>query len=81
MFEKLNSHVRTIKENVVLGDLPFKALKDFIGRELVVEGFFFTNSKYGKQVVIVADNTKINMPERAVQIFEQVQKDEKMTKK
>lgn len=46
--------------------------------ELKVDGFFFTQGKYGKQVVIVANNCKINMPARAVEKFEQIMSDSVM---
>ena len=75
MFEKLNTYARTIKEGIELDKLPFKPLKDFRNMELKVDGFFFTQGKYGKQVVIVANNCKINMPARAVEKFEQIMSD------
>lgn len=78
-FEKLNrNHKRTIKEGVVLDEMPFKKLKEFKGKQLRVDGFFFTNGDYGKQVVVVANGCKINMPARAVADFEQIYNDDEM---
>lgn len=72
MFEKYNKGITTIKEGIVLENLPFKPLKEFIGKDVKVDGFFFTNGTYGKQVVVVGDGAKINMPARAVEQFEEI---------
>lgn len=63
----------TIREDVDIKDMEFKPLKDFCGKTLNVDGFFFTTGKYGKQVVVVANGYKINMPARAVEDFEKIQ--------
>ena len=66
---------RTIKEAIDLDKLGegFKDLKDYIGKEIVVDGFYFTDKgKYGKQVVLVADNSRINIPKRYVEQFEAI---------
>lgn len=77
MFEKLNTYAKTLKDNVKLDEMEFRPLKDFRGQTLNVDGFFFTTGgKYGKQVVVVANNCKINMPKRAVETFEQIAADE-----
>lgn len=78
MFESLNNKANTIKEGIELEKLPFKPLKEFIGKTLKVDGYFFTTGKYGKQVVVVAEGSKINMPARAVESFEAIGKDETM---
>jgi hypothetical protein len=75
MFEKYNTHTKTIKDGIELDKLPFKPLKDFRNMTLTVDGFFFTQGKYGKQVVVVANGCKINMPARAVETFERIQAD------
>ena len=80
MFEQLNNYAKTLKENVKLDEMEFKPLKDFRGQSLNVDGFFFTNGKYGKQVVLVANNCKINMPNRAVETFEKIALDEELLK-
>ena len=83
MFKELNS-VRTIKEGIRLEDLQFRKLKDFVGKTLYVDGFFFTNGDYGKQLVVVArDNEggwKVNMPNRAIDQFEAIKADKDMLK-
>ena len=73
MFEKYNNHTKTIKDGIELDKMPFKPLKDFRNMTLNVDGFFFTQGKYGKQVVVVANGCKINMPARAVEVFEGIQ--------
>lgn len=78
MFEKLNNYAKTLKDDVKLDEMEFKPLKDFRGQSLKVDGFFFTNGKYGKQVVVVANNCKINMPGRAVETFELIANDSQL---
>ena len=80
MFENLNTYATTIKEGINLESLPFVALKDMTGQTVKVDGFFFTDGKYGKQVVVVGNNCKINMPARAVEKFEMIQDNEEMLK-
>ena len=43
-FEDLNtSSKKTIRDGITLDGMAFVPLKDFIGKELKVDGFFFTN--------------------------------------
>lgn len=83
MFKELNS-VRTIKEGIKLEDLQFRKLKDFVGKTLYVDGFFFTNGDYGRQLVVVArDNEggwKVNMPNRAIDQFEGIKANKEQLK-
>ena len=78
MFENYNKGNTTIQEGVDLLQLEFKKLREFIGKSLEVKGFFFTNGKYGKQVVVVAYEPtsdmlyKVNFPNRAVEQFETI---------
>lgn len=78
MFSQLNNYKQTVKEDIKLENLPYKPLKDFVGYTLFVDGFFFTNGKYGKQTVVVANGCKINMPSRATKQFEEIYEDEDM---
>lgn len=79
IFEQFNTYAKTLKEGLTLETMEFKSLKEFRGQTLKVDGFFFTNSgKYGKQVVLVANNCKINMPKRAVETFEEIAKNDKL---
>ena len=70
MFERLNKHAKTIREGIKLDTMAFKPLKEFRGHTVHVDGFFFTDGKYGRQVVVVGNGFKINMPRRAVEEFE-----------
>lgn len=83
MFKELNS-VRTIKEGIKLEDLQFRKLKDFAGKTLYVDGFFFTNGDYGKQLVVIARDDmgawKVNMPKRAIDQFEGIKADKEQLK-
>ena len=63
-FENLNHSKKTMKENINLDNMTFVNIKDFIGQELPVDGFFFTTSKFGEQVVICSGDKKVNIPSR-----------------
>ena len=78
MFKELNKTVGVIAEGTKLEEMEFKKLRDFIGKTLPVSGFFFTNGDYGKQVVIITDDAKVNMPNRAVEVFERISESEEM---
>lgn len=72
-FENFNSNKKTMKDNINLDSMgDFVHIREYIGKELKVEGFFFTKSKYGEQVVIIADNKKINIPKRFTEDFKQI---------
>lgn len=78
MFEKLNKYVSTIREGVDLQSMEFCKLEMMAGQTVYVDGFFFMNGDYGKQVVVVGNGYKINMPARAVEQFETIAGDEQM---
>ena len=73
-FTSLNtSSKKTIKEGINTDDMKFAPLKDYVGKTLKVDGFFFTTGgKWGKQVVVIAEGAKINMPKRCTEQFEQI---------
>ena len=77
MFKELNSK-RTIKEGIRLEDMEFVKLKELVGKEVKVDGFFFTDGGFGRQVVVVGNGMKINMPARAVSLFEDIKANEKL---
>ena len=79
MFDKLNkSFTNTVREGVDTEEMEFCKLKEFEGKSIKVDGFFFTKGDYGKQVVVVGNGKKINMPERAVEIFEEIRSNPEM---
>ena len=73
MFNELNNGRRTVKEGIDTKKYDFVPLRDFIGKVIKVDGFFFTKSKYGKQVVVVGNGCNINMPKRATETLEKLQ--------
>lgn len=76
LFEKFNRGSNgVIKDGTKLEEMEFKKLKEFKGQELNVDGYFFTNGDYGKQVCVIANGYKINLPMRAVSIFESIDAD------
>ena len=74
-FSSLNKRV-TIKEGIDTQTMEFKPLKSFCGKEIKVDGYFFTEGKYGKQVVVVGNDCLINMPSRAVEQFIEINHNE-----
>ena len=79
LFEKFNRGSNGfVKEGTDLQSMEFKKLKEFIGATLNVDGYFFTNGDYGKQVCIIANGYKINMPLRCVEMFETIDTDEEL---
>ena len=77
LFEKFNRGKNgLIKDGVDLTKMQFKKLKEFVGEELDVEGYFFFFGDYGKQVCVVANGYKVNLPIRCVEIFEEINNDE-----
>jgi len=79
MFETLNKNsVRTVKEGIDTDKMDFVPLKDFIGKTVKVDGFFFTKSKYGEQVVVIGEGSKINIPKRYTVDFKAIRDDATM---
>ena len=79
MFKDLNKQTRsTVKEGIDLTALSFVKLHEFVGKTILVDGFFFTNGDYGKQIVVVGNGYKINLPARYVEAFEQIQASDEM---
>ena len=76
-FAKMNkNHKRTVNPNIDTTDMEFKPLKDLANTRLHVQGFFFTEGDYGKQVVVVTDNELVNMPSRAFEEFDEIMSDD-----
>lgn len=73
-FGTLNTESKkTVRDGINSQEWEFKKLKEFVGQEIPVNGFFFTDGgKYGKSVVVVADGVKVNLPKRYVERFEEI---------
>lgn len=80
MFKELNTKVQTIRDGVETEDMVFVSLKEFEGQSVHVDGFFFTNSQFGEQVVVVGEGYKINMPARCVEDFQKIKEDPELLK-
>lgn len=73
MFEDLNkSSIKTVRDGINTEGMKFVNLKEFVGKTIKVDGFFFTKSKYGEQVVVVGEGVCINIPKRYVEEFKQI---------
>lgn len=75
-FNQFNSDMVLRPEVCDISEWDFAPLKDYIGGVIEVDGYFFTNGKYGKQVVVVGNGAKINMPGYAVKKFEKIDANE-----
>ena len=82
MFEQFNTNYKkTIREEIDTSKMEFKALKDFAGQTIKVDGFFFSKGgKYGTQPVVIGNGCKINIPKRYTEKFEQIRDDDEMLK-
>lgn len=80
MFKNLNKGNSFVREGIDTRSQEFAPLKNFIGQTIRVDGFFFTNGDYGKQVVVVGEGFNINMPARALDQFEAIAADADMVK-
>ena len=77
MFKEMNKlSKKTVRDGINTEEMSFKALKDFTGQKIIVDGFFFTEGKYGKQVVVVGNGAKINIPKRHTPDFEAIRDDD-----
>lgn len=76
MFSELNKK-RTMP-NVNTDGMEFRNLIEFAGKVVKVDGFFFTNGKFGKQTVVLSNDVLINMPSWATNKFEQIESDDSM---
>lgn len=79
MFENHNKSGRSVVPASItdLSKLPFVGLKEYIGKEIIVEGYFFTEGKFGTQVSVIANGQCINMPKRCVEEFLSFTEEEK----
>ena len=68
MFGELNKK-STVKEGIDTSKMEFKKLREFIGAYVNPVGFFFSEGKFGEQVVIVTEDCLINMPSYATETF------------
>lgn len=73
LFDEFNKGKSTVMEGVDTTGWDFVKLSEFEGRRVPVKGFFFTQGKYGKSVVVVGESVLINMPAWAVETFEAIQ--------
>ena len=76
MFKEKFAHKVTVNAEINTQELDFTALEDYVGQKIRVYGFFFNESKYGKQVVVVTPDALINMPKRCVADFESLSDEE-----
>ena len=75
MFNEYN-YKSTVREGINTDAMDFIPIKNLVGRqEIRVDGFFFTQGRYGEQVVVVGNGYKINIPSRNTEIFHKIASD------
>lgn len=74
MFNEYN-YKSTVKEGIDTDKMEFLSIKNFVGQDVLVDGFFFTEGRYGKQVVVVGNGYKINLPSRSTEVFQKIAND------
>lgn len=76
MFNEMNKK-RTMP-NVNTDGMDFHKLSEYVGKVVKVDGFFFTNGKFGKQAVVLSNDVLINMPSWATKDFEKIENNDAM---
>lgn len=71
MFAEFN-HKSTVRDGIDTDKMDFLPIKNFVGQEILVDGFFFTEGRYGEQVVAVGNGYKINLPARSTDVFHKI---------
>ena len=71
MFNEYN-YKSTVREGIDTDKMEFLPIKNFVGQEIRVNGFFFTKGRYGEQVVVVGNGYKINLPSRSTEVFQKI---------
>ena len=72
------SKIVVLSDGIETDKMEFVPLKNYIGKTVKVDGFFFTKSKYGEQVVIVGEGFLINIPKRYTVDFKAIRDDASM---
>ena len=70
----------TVREGIDTDKMEFLPIKNFVGQNVLVDGFFFTEGRYGKQVVVVGNGYKINLPSRSTEVFQKIAENEEQLK-
>lgn len=76
MFREKFRHEVTVNPAINTEGMDFTPLDDYIGKKVRIYGFFFTDTKFGKQVVAVTTKALVNMPKRCVADFESLNENE-----
>ena len=79
MFNEYN-YKSTVREGIDTDKMDFLPIKNFVGQEILVDGFFFTEGRYGRQVVVVGNGYKINLPSRSTEVFQKIAENEEQLK-
>ena len=70
----------TVREGIDTDKMDFLPIKNFVGQDVLVDGFFFTEGRYGRQVVVVGNGYKINLPSRSTEVFQKIANDQEQLK-
>ena len=79
MFSEYN-YRSTVRDGIDTEAMEFLPIKNFVGQEIRVDGFFFTEGRFGKQGIAVGNGYKINLPARSTEIFQKIADDPEQLK-
>lgn len=76
MFKEKFERRETVNPSINTEDMEFVKIEELQGKTVRLWGYFFTQGKYGTQVVGVAKDCLINLPKRYTENFQSLSKDE-----
>ena len=72
-FSSLNSaSKKTVRDGISTKDLPEAHLSDYVGKDIIVDGFFINSGKKGDWVVVITDGKKVSMPSQYTDQFKAI---------
>lgn len=73
-FSTLNSaSKKTVRDGISTKDLPEAKIGDYVGKDIIVDGFFINTGKKGDWIVVIADGKKItSIPSQYTDTFKAI---------
>ena len=76
-FSKFNSATKkTVRDGISTKDIPEAKIGEYVGKDIIVDGFFINSGKKGDWVVIISDGKKISsIPSQYTDTFKEIKAD------